>query len=82
MYIRFRLQALRSLCTGLCNSGLEERPEGNGHFEDLGTDGRIVPKGTGLEDVDWIHRTQDRPQWRSSVNKQRSFVSNKFRDTS
>jgi len=58
------------LCTGLHNSDLEERPEGNGHLGDLGTDGTIVPKGTGLEVVDWIHLAQGRPQWRSSVNKQ------------
>jgi len=51
----FRHQNLRSLCTGLYNSDLEERPEGNGHLVDLGADGRIVPEGTGLEGVDWIY---------------------------
>jgi len=66
----FRFKRLKILCTWLYNSGLEERPEGNGHLGDLGTDGTIVPKGTGLEGVEWIHLAQDRPQWRSTVNKQ------------
>jgi hypothetical protein len=71
--ITFRLQEFRSLCTGLHNSGLEERPEGNGYLGHLRADGRIVPKGTGLEGVNWIYLPQDRLQLRSSVKKTIKF---------
>jgi hypothetical protein len=41
------------------------KPEGKRHSGDLGVDGKIFRMAlseTRLEDVDWIHLTQDRDQ--------------------
>jgi hypothetical protein len=41
------------------------------HMEDTGADGRIILKHareTGCNDVNWIHLTQVRAQWKALVN--------------
>jgi hypothetical protein len=49
------------------------KPEGKGHLEDQGVDGRMGSKWTlgrliGCGAMEWIHLAQDRDHWRAVVN--------------